>query len=310
MNYVVGAQISTPRAVAAIDGAPGIAAFGNYGWGAFTHGAMQEELQPIRFSSAILFPKYPQADGFKLFQPKQMHGTYQPLLQASPSFNININSTEINLISNFISWANSTNASNGWSEQGWETSQFYLPNFGGGTPGTNGLNEEAAVGSGSGNIMRTAGIWLPLIALASEIAQSTVALNSAQTSIPFPLQQGAFYNTPATGTIRSAQIVLNDPPEYQDVMFGSTGANYFGWLSFEYNGFYGPPRYINGPNAYFLPEESTVTGVLTFLKPGCGSLMTLGVNDFQLQALQTSLGELSFITGSFPTGLFTKVAKP
>lgn len=310
MSNVLAVQVNTPTTIPPLVNANGTCQYGEFGWGQFFYDVYGGRLQPVRFSSAILYPEQPNATDFQLYQPVGMHGTYQKLVRDNAVFNIAANGTVQNMAKGLFSLVLSNVFSSTSYVGGAIQRNFHVPDLFRTKQASSSAQNNGSQSSSFGPLIYGQGIYLVLLQMASEIAQMTVAQNAAETNETFNLAVGANFVAMKTGTARFAQVLLNNPPAYPDVRWGSTGANFFGWLSFEHNGYYEAPQYINSPQVQFTAYAPGATGVLAFLKPGCAATMNVYENSYQLQSLQTDLGDINMLAGIIPSALATATPKP
>jgi hypothetical protein len=161
-------------------------------------------------------------------------------------------------------------------------------------PATTDAQRAAAGNVGTGRYMN---FLLCALAFASEIAQQAAFQNMSEDTQTWASLTGSVLEIPTVGRPTYAFVQCASPPTGISYKFGSSGALMLGHYAWEYNGFFGPLKYLNASDNFMMPELSNVTGLYLMLKPGVSVNLTMGYASFDGTALTTVLGQIQFAAG-------------
>jgi hypothetical protein len=113
---------------------------------------------------------------------------------------------------------------------------------------------------------------------------------------------GAGVTLPVSGFIRCATLQCATSRKDSDVVFGPTGAPYYGIVAAQYAPGLGEIQYLNDKTTSFVPSQPGCIRLSYYLKPGVTMTATLKVNPGKATGISSRTGRISFVDGDL-TGL-------
>lgn len=275
----------------------------------FAYGTTAGPLQAINWKQSIFFPEYPGATGVYVWTPPGLGASAVTISQPGQGLSMETVVGVINLasalVTGFTEGSTSLEASSAIVRSA--ASSVPVPLALGGLgrvtlPISVGLGELEPFSNELNG-------YLLILGLASEIAQQSCYKNQAANEVVFPSLTGSAYTAPVSGVARYAKVRAVSVPAAAEYHFGASGILMLGHHCWEYNGFRSPLKYLNSQNVITYPEGVNVTGFQLMLKPNILVNLTLGINDYGVESLVTTLGEINLLTGVF-TGFPTSVMNP
>jgi hypothetical protein len=284
---------------------PGVPPILKRGYVQFQNGTYSGRLHPIRFQQQLFLPEFNAPTGYTVWTPPWNNGTVNAYTQAADDFSISNTLGVLNWIENNVPGLNNAityNQNTSPAVRGGGIDSLPAPAPAGGEV----ISPPAVVeivDSAKNNNSKTA-FWLGAIQYAAEIAQSTVQKNmAADEDSAGPFTQGQMVGITAC-TVRWVQIYLPGAQckgRYQySAIPGASGKPelpIYGYFAFSYGGILGPLHYLNSSQVYAEPEMVGATDVYVNTIGNLSWQVTYGKNADDLQAMETSTGQLGWLAG-------------